>query len=171
MAAANTYVPLATVTTSGSQSTVTFSSISQSYTDLVLQGSTRRGTNGAGDAGWNLTFNGDTGTNYSVTMMYASGSSVASARGTNNSNSYYTAAVGDGVYCANEMNIMNYSNTSVYKSFLTRSMVYGNGSPSIDTRLFVNTWRSTAAITSITLSPASGFWDGSVITLYGILAA
>jgi hypothetical protein len=167
-----TYVPIATVTTSGSQATVTFSSIPQSYTDLVLQGSTRRAINGAGDAGWALTFNGDTGANYSVTIIYATGTTTAgSARGSNNNNSFYTAAVGDGIYCANQMNIMSYSNTTTYKTFLTRSAVYGNGSPALSTRQFVNLWRNTAAITSITLSPVSGFWDGSVITLYGIAAA
>lgn len=169
---ASTYTPIATYTTSGSQSAVTFSSIPQTYTDLIITGSTRRGINGAGDAGWGVTLNGDTGGNYSVQMLYAtSGGSSAGAAANNTSNFYYTGAVGDGQFCANVLHLLNYYNTTTYKTALTRSMVYGNGSPAIDSREFVNLWRNTAAVTSITLTPASGFWDGSVVTLFGIKAA
>lgn len=162
-----TYEPIQSYTTTGSQATITFSSIPQTYTDLVVQGASRRGINGAGDAGWNVTLNGDTGANYSVAMVYAGGSTG----GVNRNNFFYTGAVGDGVFCANTMNIMNYTSTSINKVALTQSFVYGNGSPAIDSRYFCNLWRSNAAITSITLSPASGFWEGSVLTLYGIKAA
>lgn len=164
-----TYEPINTVTTTGSQATVSFSSIPQTYTDLVLCGSTRRGVNGAGDAGWSVTFNGDTGANYSQVMMYAGGSNAFA----NRNNTFQTGAVGDGVFCANEMHIMNYSQSNTAKILITRMMVYGSSSPATDSRMSENLWRGSgnAAITSITLSPVSGFWDGSVITLYGIKAA
>ena len=59
--------------------------------------------------------------------------------------------------------IMNYSNTTTYKTMIAR----GGGNRYVD---FVgNLWRSTAAITSITIGPS---WsNGCVITLYGIKAA
>jgi hypothetical protein len=64
------------------------------------------------------------------------------------------------------LNFQNYSNSTTYKSVLTR--VNNSGF----TMAWVNLWRSTAAITSITIYPYSGtFSSGSTFTLYGISAA
>ncbi len=59
-----TYEPLATTTLGSAASSVTFSSISGSYTDLVVVFS---GTAGGGNSNLILTFNSDTGSNYSWT--------------------------------------------------------------------------------------------------------
>jgi hypothetical protein len=80
MAAGNTYVAIATTTTSGNIATITFSSISGAYTDLILVGD---GRNNAGGWGWRIRFNGDTGSNYSWTDLEGDGSTAASFRGSN----------------------------------------------------------------------------------------
>ena len=71
MPAGRTYTPLARTTLSSAAASVTFSNISGSYTDLVLVVSTIS-VNGTAY----MTVNSDTGTNYSRTFMYGTGSSV-----------------------------------------------------------------------------------------------
>jgi hypothetical protein len=62
---------------------------------------------------------------------------------------------------------MNYSNSTTYKTILSRGNVTGTG---ID--LNVSLWRSTAAITNITVTSfTSTYTAGSTFTLYGIKAA
>jgi len=84
MAAGATYEPIATTTVSNSStSTVTFSSISGTYTDLIIIGNLGSETTNAFPY---LQFNGDTGSNYSYTQLYGNGngSSAATARSSNN---------------------------------------------------------------------------------------
>jgi len=66
---ASTYTPIATQTLGSATGTVTFTSISGSYTDLVLviTGNTNNPTNPV------LQFNGDTTTNYSHTYISGTG--------------------------------------------------------------------------------------------------
>ena len=63
---------------------------------------------------------------------------------------------------------MNYANTTTYKTTLVR---HNNVSQTVSA--VVNLWRSTSAITSITLSneSATNFDVGATFTLYGILKA
>jgi hypothetical protein len=65
---------------------------------------------------------------------------------------------------------MNYSNTSTYKTSISRS-----GNPASEgTDVIVGLWRNTAAISTIdivTLSGGTQFVAGSIFTLYGIAAA
>lgn len=164
-----TYEPISTTTLGSAAATVTFSSIPGTYTDLVLvcNGGI---TIAAGNA--HLRFNSDTGSNYSFTDITGTGSAASSARGTNQTscilNSYG--------YPENDMNwnclvhIMNYSNTTTYKTLLSRSNQADNGVSAL-----VGLWRSTAAITSIDIisifSGSPQFSIGSTFTLYGIKAA
>jgi len=78
MAAGNTYTPIATQTLSTSAASVTFSSISGAYTDLVLI------INAASSAqkDIDIRFNSDTAGNYSNTWMAGNGSSTHSGRTT-----------------------------------------------------------------------------------------
>jgi hypothetical protein len=164
MAAGATYEPLATTTLGSAQSTVTFSSISGSYTDLVII--CNLAVNGTGN-NVQCRYNGDTGSNYSTTILSGDGSSTYSQRYTNSSNGWLTGYF-DGT--ANEfytkiIQIQNYSNTTTYKTALVRS-----SSASREAMAGVGLWRSTAAITSVTLA-VSDFNSGSTFTLYGIAAA
>ena len=169
---AKTYEPIATTTLSSAAATVTFSSISGSYTDLVL---VAKGYNATGDGSApTLYFNGDTGANYSDTELYGDGTSAGSNRRTSNtyitvyrSGGWDTTSTQPGMFI---INVMNYANTTTYKTALIRS---GSGDatyPSSET--VVGLWRATpAAITSLTIGSGGTMATGSTFSLYGIKAA
>lgn len=158
----NTYVALATTTLSSSQGLVSFTSIPQGYTDLRLV------YNGTGSATvpFALQFNSDTGSNYSYTILYGSGSSAASTRGSNQTEGYLGNVWTDQNTII--VDIMNYSNTTTYKTQISRANSAGNR-----VAAWVNLWRSTAAITRIDITATGGgsYQTGSTFTLYGIAAA
>lgn len=165
-----TYTPIARTTLSSAAATVTFSSISGSYTDLILVVNC-----GASSAGvtHDFRFNSDSGTNYSLTDLYGNGSTAASSRASNQTKgSFAYFVVADSPVEHNAiLHIMNYSNTTTFKTALSRSN-RGSANNFPGAEAIVNLWRSTAAITSITLLPNAGnFVAGSTFTLYGILAA
>ena len=158
---ATTYEPIATNTLGSAAATVTFSSIAGTYTDLVVV------TNGSASANSDffIAFNGDTGFNYSSTQLYGTGTVAGSQRDT----TYPRILIGANY--ANQVNIlqvMNYSNSTTYKTVLSRA----NG-PSNVVQAGVGLWRSTSAITSLVLSlnSTNTFSTGSTFTLYGIKAA
>ena len=166
MAAGSTYTPIATATGTGSSGTITFSSISGSYTDLVL---VANGKINSGTANLQVQFNSDTATNYSTTILYGDGSAAVSDRNTSSAVTYVCWA---GYWNPTDMataiiNIQNYSNATTYKTLITR-----NNAVSYGTEAMVGLWRSTAAINSITLkTSANNFTTASTFTLYGISAA
>lgn len=164
MAAGSTYEPISTQTLSSGQSSITFSSISSAYTDLVLIAAIK----GTSTIYRQLTVNGDNGSNYSITEIFGDGSSAGTSRQSNatamgmmeatNSSSDGTAI--------STFNFMNYANTTTYKTVITRSNKYDK------TGAIVGLWRSTSAINSITLTAFSNTYaTGSTFTLYGIVAA
>jgi hypothetical protein len=158
-----TYEPIATTTASGSVSSITFSTISGSYTDLVII--VNGGTAGS-DNSMLVRFNSDTGGNYSYTAIDGNGSSATSFRESNTSEPQAgSLSTGNNTSL---INIMNYSNTTTYKTYVAR----GNA-PAHRVRAFVGLWRNTAAITSVTIfnNAASNFTNVTTFTLYGIKAA
>jgi len=159
MAAGSTYTPLATTTLGSASATVTFSSISSAYTDLVM---IIQATTAAGNA-MTYQLNGDsTTTNYSVTGVYGDGSSAGSYRSSNNTLSGASAAPNVAI-----LNFQNYSNTTTFKTLLSRGNEINN-----DTRAVVSLWRNTAAVNQIVMGINGGtFATGSTFTLYGIAAA
>jgi len=162
MASGATYTPIATFSpTSGA--TVTFSSIPSTYQDLILEGMT------VGTAAANFTFyvNGDNSSGlYSRTTLNGDGSSATSTRGTG-SNLAYGGDMTNGTPTTQIINLMNYANSSTYKTFLSRGSSAGTA---VLTRALL--WRNTNAITSITCGPDSGsFAAGTTLTLYGLAAA
>jgi hypothetical protein len=161
----STYTPIATQTLGSAAASVTFSSISGTYTDLVL---IVNGSNTA-SASYYMQFNGDTGSNYSYTTVSGNGSSAVSARSSNNTKIYlhYAGPFAANTLFMNTVSIQNYSNATTNKSTLIRASIASDESTAR-----VGLWRSTAAITSILVSTdASTFKAGSTFTLYGIKAA
>jgi len=167
MASAATYTPIQTQTVSGSTTnTIIFSSIPQTYTDLVLIAST---LSTVASYSHIQVGNGsvDTGSNYSATILYGNGSTAGSIRRTNQPNFDVIYSTGDSATATAIVHFMNYSNSTTYKTMLAR----GNYTSS-DVEVDVNTWRSTSPINIITLTQGSGYLiAGSTFTLYGILAA
>lgn len=162
----STYTPIATQTLGSAASTVTFSSISSAYTDLILIATPQ---SASGTTSLDIQFNGDTGTNYSLTYLYGDGSGAYSGRASNNAVANGGTAVSTAsTFLVNTVQIMNYSNTTTYKSLLTRA---NNTAGNVLTS--VSMWRNTAAISTILLKLASGsnFATGSTFTLYGVKSA
>jgi hypothetical protein len=162
---AKTYESIATYTVPSAQASYTFTSIPAIYTDLILV--INAGGSTAGAVGCYMQFNGDTATNYSDTYILGTGSAATSGRDT----SVDHASAGYPLYSTLTStlitHIMNYTNTTTYKSSVNR----GNDA-TFGTLAAVNLWRSTAAINAIKIYPASGnFLTGSTFTLYGIKAA
>jgi hypothetical protein len=166
--ATTTYEPIQTYTLGISQSSVTFSSIS-GYTDLVLVANPIiTGGTAYNLQGW---FNSDnSGTSYSATRL----NGVGSGSGSSDSVPNYPTLLFSGAVKVQTtygsqfiIQIQNYANTSTYKTVLCRS---SNASTGLDA--IVNTWRSTAAVTSFSVRPeVSTFAAGSTFTLYGIANA
>jgi hypothetical protein len=156
-----TYSLIDSTTLGSAQSSVTFSSIPATFTDLVLVVAGTVNTNSY----FALRLNSDTGNNYSNTEMDGNGTAASSNRNTNNSYMY------NGSILTTQTNVINqiqdYSNTTTNKTVLTRS----NNAGSI-VKVSVGLWRSTAAITSIECSTAGAntFSSGSTFKLYGIEA-
>ena len=164
-----TYEPIATQTLSTGSTSISFNSIAGTYTDLVLI------CNVFGTANYSgfIRFNGDTASNYSSTTLQGNGTSVTSGRATSDTSIYImTKNVGfDPSYLTTGIiNIQNYSNSTIYKTVLSRSGVVRASVG--ETTAFVGTWRNTAAITSLTIISDGGTYaSGSTFTLYGIKAA
>jgi hypothetical protein len=164
---AYTYEKIATTTLGSAASSITFSSISGSYTDLILVSAPLTQGNGYS---FNIVLNSDTGTNYSCTRLYGAGSgSGSSDRSSSTANSLGSWGVtsSTGIVQPIITQIQNYSNTTTYKTFLTRI-----NSPAPDTYVgaVVSLWRSTSAITSVEFKTSGNVGSGSVFTLYGIKA-
>jgi hypothetical protein len=159
----STMTPIATNTFTSAASTLTFSNIPQGYTDLVIIANY---ANSGGQSDSYLRFNGDSGTNYSKTQLYGTGSAAGSNNQANFSNFGGFGYVGT-TLSNTVCNIMNYSNSTTYKTVIVRS----NDTAGL-TMANVGLWRSTAAITSIVIGFANNnFISGSTFTLYGVKAA
>ena len=166
----STYEKIATTTLGSAAASYTFSSITGTYTDLVLISNVDVTSAGASI---NIRFNSDTGSNYSYTTLYGNGSAAASTRGSNLTASYIAAYVAPNTALETVIitNIQNYSNATTNKTFISRSN-RASASNSPGAEALVGLWRSTSAITSITLAADSGNLDtGCTFTLYGILKA
>lgn len=174
-----TYEPIATTTLGSDTATVTFSSISGSYTDLILVANF--GVTGSGATFSFQVGNGsvDTGSNYSCTRMYAggvNGVTSISDRSSSASNIQITPSFG-----FNNTNVANnaifyfqdYSNTTTYKTVLLRANnPAGPNGAYPGTGAIVGLWRSTSAINTMTFTGGStSFKTGSMFTLYGIKEA
>jgi hypothetical protein len=161
----STYTPLATTTLGSSASSVTLSSISGSYTDLILVVSAISTGTAQPDVFMQVN---SSSTNYSRTRLGGNGSSA-----------FTTNITGEGAWVIGPMEntastnmivqLMNYSNTTTFKTALIRS-----NDSAIAVQAMVGLWRFTNAINSIYLypEPAKGdFAAGSTFTLYGVKSA
>lgn len=163
-----TNVALEEITVSGSStSTVSFTNISQSYTDLYIIMNLKMGTSNQYPR---IRFNSDTGTSYSDSTLYGTGTATT-GRDSNVSGSGYIMAgayVGTSEFDWNcKLDIFSYSSTSFYKTFLVRA---NRSSLSVDS--VSGRWSSTSAITRIDLIANGGvFSEGCTFSLFGVASA
>ena len=166
------YDSISTITVgAGGTTSVTFSSIPQTYTHLQIRGISRNNRASQLD-GVYFRANSDTGTNYSFHSILGSGATATVDSATSSTffqlgivaASNATASVFGGFVA----DVLDYTNTNKYKT--VRSIggydSNGNGYAVFDS----GSWRNTAAITSITLgsSDGSGLLQYSSFALYGI---
>lgn len=168
-----TFVLLGSQVLSTTASSVTFSSIPQTFTDLKLVMSLRSSFN----AGVNFdycfyTFNGDSSSLYSYTGLTGTGSAASSARMSNSSSligQYFSSSYATAnTFGPGEMYLPNYTSTSAKQVY-----IYGAGesnSTSEYMQFTAGLYRGTSAITSITLTLGNGpnFVANSSFYLYGI---
>lgn len=164
-----TYEKIQSTTLASPTSTVTFQSISSSYTDLVVAWSFK--SNSTNNPTLRLTFN-NSSTGYSGRQMIGTG-----AAPTSNSNTGAAfISISRGIGAPNTVgqrglfliHIMDYASTNKYKAVLGFCHV-----PEIGQEFDVGVWANNDAINRIdVVTPTSlDFATDSVITLYGIKAA
>jgi hypothetical protein len=157
------------------QATLTFSNIPQTYRSLMLT------VYGRGDAAhfeWvqvTARFNGDAGANYDWQELVGAQDSVG-ASFSNGDTQALLGVMPAGLVSSTladqcEGLIVNYANTTWEKTMraLAGSKLSTTARPGPAFAAFQSWWRSTAAISSITLFPDTGnFSPGTVATLYGL---
>lgn len=156
-----TYDLLDSTTLTSSASSVTFSSISQDYRDLVLVVNCIAAS--AGDS-LRPRINGDSGSNYYQVVMYGNGSSATSA---SNTSSYIDLQGINFSTTARTLFVFNFNDYSAidkHKPILIRS-----NKPDNSTHAAASRWANTSAITSVEIGAGgTTFAAGSTFHLYGI---
>jgi hypothetical protein len=168
---------IATAVGTGSNTSVTFSSIPATYKHLQIRSIVK--TNSGTTLGVaNLAFNGDGGANYVRHRLYGDGTSVVADSSTGAS-SIVGAAWGTGSPSGSTntvgpsiIDILDYTSTTknkVIRSFGARNYADSNGF----VQLLSGLWLNTAAVTSITftITGGSAFDSQTVFALYGIKGA
>jgi hypothetical protein len=159
-----TYVPIATQTLSTAASSITFSSIPSTYTDLrlVFTGTTATSTY------FTFRYNSDSGTNYSDTYLAGQGSAAQSGCFVNQTEITPSKGMGT-IPQFYTVDIFSYTG-STYKTSLMTENADNNGSGYVNRH--VSLWRSTAAINTINIIAQYGstntYAAGTTVTLWGI---
>jgi hypothetical protein len=150
---------------------LSFTNIPQTYQDLMLVLS-MRGARAVSNINFHVTI--ASGQFFSGTTLYGDGATAASSRFSNGfdptDGSVPAASGSAGVFGSAVTHILNYSNSSNFKTTLTRwaSDVTGGGT----TGLYANLVRVTSAVTSLNVyTDFADYWAaGTTVTLYGIKA-
>lgn len=164
---ANTFVKIQTVTVgAGGASTIDFTSIPQTYTDLLLVVSARGTSNFAGSGYFMYVRPNGSSTNLSGRYLVGTGTSAVS--GTIAPYIYMSPSdVTASVFGNGQMYFPNYRSSN-FKSTSAES-VYENNASGAYQDLSAGLWSDTSAITSLTIVPGGGnFAQYSTATLYGI---
>jgi len=161
--AAGSFESIATITVGvGGSSSETFSSIPQTYKHLQIRFITR--SNG-GAYNPTIRFNSDSGANYSWHYLDGNGASATSGSGTSDTSIILASLDGTAsTFQVGIIDILDYANTSKYKTIRVLEGVDKNGSGAVD--LWSGNWRSTSAISTILLTFSSAQY--SQYALYGI---
>ena len=165
---ANTFELIASSTVgAGGASSIDFTSIPSTYTDLVLKLSARVSTGGANNDDTTLKFN-NSSASFSGRFLAGTGSSTASSTWGTGWGGYANGSGSTASTFANsEMYIPNYAG-STNKSFSIDAVTENNATQSY-TNLTAELWSNTTAINQITITAGSGvFVQYSTAYLYGV---
>jgi hypothetical protein len=163
-----TFVKIASVTVgSGGASSIDFTSIPSTYTDLCLKLSLR--DNRAANADFILiSFNGST-TSFTNKYIEGDGFNTPASGSTARAAGLANAATStSNTFSNTEIYIPNYASSN-YKSY-SADAVSENNATTAFADFHAGLWSNTAAINQVTISPNSGtlFLEYSTATLYGI---
>lgn len=166
------YESIQTETLTGTQATITFSSIPQTFKHLQLRVLSKSSYTGANTDSYKFRFNGDTGSNYAFHNLEGLGSTTTAAGSASQNFAYesYISATSSNADMFNGMvyDILDYTSTTKNKTtrYLSGADFNGSGFVSFGSQLWFGT---PAAITSMTIVCASGsFVQYSSFALYGI---
>lgn len=169
---ANSYESISTVTVgAGGQSTISFTSIPSTYKHLQLRAFMQNNRGTYSTSTYLLRANSDSGANYYNHVLVGSGSAASAAAYSDtavNPNDASGTGV-SGVFGTSIIDVLDYTNTNKNTTFRMLNGVDINGSGgfvSLNSAL----WNNTAAITTLTITPAHGtLWTQySSFALYGI---
>lgn len=164
-----------TTVDSAGASSVTFSSIPSTYTHLQIRAIVRTGRTGQNGDFLKTTFNSDTATNYSWHLMTGDGASTGVASGSSvaymEADRFASNSTGSNIFGATVLDILDYKDTNKYKTIRWIGGYDNNGSGEI--QFGSGNWRSTSAVTSITLTQSGSYniLQYSSFALYGIKGA
>ena len=166
---AATFEPIATQTLASAASSITFSSIAASWTDLRL---VIIGTAAAANY-VTLNINSDTGANYSQTVLYGTGTGA-----------YSLSSTGDTFMWPNTLgwsttipqlitfDLFSYAGSTYKTALVTASGERNLGNANQQVSSSVSLWLSTSAITAVSIgAQGANISIGTTATLYGILKA
>ena len=158
---------------SGGQSNVSFTSIPSTYKHLQI-----RWTAATNDSNYNaliIRYNSDSGSNYSWHVLSGNGSSATTENNSSDTNIRSTGIPGttqSNIFNGGICDILDYSNTSKYKTsrILNGTDANGSGYANLSSGLWINT----SAISTVTIAPITGgglLAQHSKFALYGIKGA
>ena len=172
---AGSYESIATLTASGGETVLSFTSIPSTYVSLQVRGIYRDTQASALARNLLMQFNSDTGANYVYHRVEGTGSAATASGGTAQNQALISdAGVGDSatanIFGTSITDLHNYASTTQNKTLRAIAGVDTNGGGQIG--LSSSLWLSTAAITSIQIKPGNtAFKAGTTFALYGIKGA
>ncbi|NBU22805.1 MAG: hypothetical protein EBS38_02680 [Actinobacteria bacterium] len=159
------YIPLANITLTSAQSSVTFGSIPTSVNGVALRDLVLvvNGNYTTADGNTLVRLNGDSGSNYS--NVYMAGGGAGAGSGALSGVWLYGGGMNTTAGHSQIWNIMDYSATNKHKTVLNRSNEIGTNSA---VYAWAGRWANTSAVTSVYIQGSSNFAIGSSFALYGI---
>jgi hypothetical protein len=170
---ANTFTLIGSTTLGTASSSITFSSIPNTYDDLIIYCSLRNA--GPGDTDLYVRLNGDSANNYAFVSLRGSGTPSVSTNNSNTTNAWQQArAIGtpdaSHAFSCTQIYISGYKSTSFTKAGYINTFMgrYGSEGNSI-VGFSGQQWNSTSAVTSVAIfSPTQNLTASSSAYLYGI---
>ena len=165
---ADTYVLISSVTVgSGGTSSINFTSIPGTYTDLLLKASTRSNVNGYG-TDMTISINGST-SSFSSRRLYGYSNGIYNDVETNKFGLVNGGTSTSNTFSSNDIYLHNYAG-STHKTFSVDGTVENNSGSVYLVTLTGTLWSNTSPITSLSISDNTGatFQQYSIASLYGI---
>jgi len=159
-----TYTALAEIELATNTADIVLTGFSQDYEDLILVISGKT----TASSGCNLQFNGDTGTNYSWTIIDVE---QASTIGSGNNPSYNSALGG----ISSPQGFQTVIQLFGYSSDKYKNIISHSGSPTdvnyvFWQRIAASIWKNTNPITTIKTVAGTTYQAGTIIRLFGVEA-